>query len=125
MTHHDRIEACYLAPARGRQVFVVSKTGEYDFTLGELIATLEQELDGRGWSSDVLQVPLADEKDLSGFAASLIPKRRYDYMPKPKPHQAKDDHNRAFLDSISTQDQFSDWAAVVAFYVAVHATALI
>ena len=39
-------------------------------------------------------------------------------MPKPKQHQEKADHHRAFLATIAA-DQFPDWAAVVAFYCAV------
>ena len=39
-------------------------------------------------------------------------------MPKPKQHQEKADHHRAFLATI-TADRFQDWAAVVAFYCAV------
>jgi hypothetical protein len=40
-------------------------------------------------------------------------------MPKPKQHQEKADHNRAFLNTL-TDDAYSDWKAIVAFYVAVH-----
>jgi hypothetical protein len=40
-------------------------------------------------------------------------------MPKPKQHQEKADHNRAFLNTL-TDDTYHDWKAIVAFYVAVH-----
>ena len=40
-------------------------------------------------------------------------------MPNSKQHQAKASHNRAFLASINLND-FPDWAAVAAFYGAVH-----
>src|SRR5437870_4722551 len=40
-------------------------------------------------------------------------------MPNSKQHQAKAQHNRTFLNSIAL-DQYADWAAVVAFYTAVH-----
>ena len=40
-------------------------------------------------------------------------------MPKPKQHQEKAEHNRAFLDSV-TDDAYGDWKATIAFYVAVH-----
>ncbi len=40
-------------------------------------------------------------------------------MPKPKQHQEKAEHNRAFLGTI-TDDNYCDWKAAVAFYVAVH-----
>ena len=40
-------------------------------------------------------------------------------MPKPKQHQEKADHNRAFLNTI-TDDAYCDWKATIAFYVAVH-----
>ncbi len=40
-------------------------------------------------------------------------------MPKPKQHQEKAEHNRAFLATIS-DNKYVDWQATVAFYVAVH-----
>lgn len=40
-------------------------------------------------------------------------------MPKPKQHQEKADHNKAFLTTIA-DDKFCDWKATVAFYSAVH-----
>lgn len=40
-------------------------------------------------------------------------------MPKPKQHQEKAEHNRAFLNTI-LDDAYCDWKAVVAFYAAVH-----
>ncbi len=39
-------------------------------------------------------------------------------MAKPKQHQEKADHCRKFLSTIG--DEFSDWRAIVAFYVALH-----
>ncbi len=40
-------------------------------------------------------------------------------MPKPKQHQEKAEHNRAFLNSICATGP-ADWIATVAFYTAVH-----
>ncbi len=40
-------------------------------------------------------------------------------MPKASEHKTKAAHNRQFLDGIAC-DGFPDWAAVVAFYTAVH-----
>ena len=40
-------------------------------------------------------------------------------MPNSKQHRDKAAHNRAFLATINAKD-FPDWAAVVAFYTAVH-----
>jgi hypothetical protein len=39
-------------------------------------------------------------------------------MAKPQQHQDKADHCRRFLATIA--EEFSDWRAIVAFYVAVH-----
>lgn len=40
-------------------------------------------------------------------------------MPNSQQHRDKASHNRSFLDTIAV-DQYPDWAAVVAFYTAVH-----
>lgn len=40
-------------------------------------------------------------------------------MPNSRQHQEKAEHNRSFLDSIDIE-QYPDWAAVAAFYTAVH-----
>jgi hypothetical protein len=40
-------------------------------------------------------------------------------MPSAEEHQERADHNAAFLATIDT-DEFADWAAVVAFYAAMH-----
>jgi hypothetical protein len=40
-------------------------------------------------------------------------------MPNSQQHRDKANHNRAFLNTIDVQ-QYPDWAAVVAFYTAVH-----
>jgi hypothetical protein len=68
--HADRVGACYLGfPSRNGAlpVFVIGSSSDYDFDLGREVSALELRLEDHGWSSDVLQIPLGDENDLSTF----------------------------------------------------------
>jgi hypothetical protein len=60
----DKIKSCYVALQVGQSLkayIVVPK--EYDPRLGEEIAKLELDLEDKGWSSDLMQLPATGEDD--------------------------------------------------------------
>jgi hypothetical protein len=61
--HADKINGCYVAIRDGTlTVFVIGASGTYDFDLDDPISELEAEMQDKGWSSDIIQLP-ADDSD--------------------------------------------------------------
>lgn len=59
--HADRIGSCYVAMRDGTlTVFVIGPGKEYDFSLDDPISDLEAEMEDKGWSCDIVQVPVDD-----------------------------------------------------------------
>jgi hypothetical protein len=59
----DRVNDCFVAMRDGTlTVFIIGAKGEYDFSLDDPISELEAEMEDKGWSSDVVQLP-GDDAD--------------------------------------------------------------
>ena len=67
--HRDSVEACYvpLPPAACFKVFVIAKAQRFDIALSDEIASLELELDDRGWPSDILQIAASHPEEMLAF----------------------------------------------------------
>jgi hypothetical protein len=66
--HADKVSSCFVTLPVGQSIkaYVVVRD-DYDRRLGEEIARLELELEDKGWSSDVMQLPAGEEADLQTF----------------------------------------------------------
>lgn len=66
--HEEHIDACYIPlPMGSIQVFLVSSSPRFNFTLAEEIADLELKLANNGWNVAIIQLPKADEASLATF----------------------------------------------------------
>ena len=65
----EQVASCYVTLQVGQSIkaYVVSRNA-YNPMLGEDVARLELDLEDRGWSSDIMQLPaVGDEADLQAF----------------------------------------------------------
>ena len=66
--HADKIQGCYVAIRDGTlTVFVIGVSGTYDFDLDDPISELEAEMQDKGWSSDIIQLPAGDSDSRRAF----------------------------------------------------------
>lgn len=66
--HADRVSDCYVAMRDGTlTVFVMGPSAEYDFELDDPISELEAEVEDKGWSSDIIQLPARDGDSRRAF----------------------------------------------------------
>jgi hypothetical protein len=66
--HAAKVRACYIPlPGHHIQVFVVGTSANYDYDLGDELATLELRLSQFGWCVGISQLPNADGDSLGTF----------------------------------------------------------
>jgi hypothetical protein len=66
--HADGIQSVYVAfQDVGLSVFVVGSSGEYDFKLDDPISDLEAEMEDKGWTCDIVQLPTGDVESRRSF----------------------------------------------------------
>ncbi|HEX7449599.1 MAG TPA: hypothetical protein VF306_18725 [Pirellulales bacterium] len=66
--HADHVAACYVPfPVQSLEVFVISRSERYDFSLSDAVTSLEFELYKKRWPSDVKQIPSGTISDLETF----------------------------------------------------------
>lgn len=70
LEHKSSVRACYVPfPSSGCaiKVFMVARSGEFDFELSDLIAGLEIDCESAGWSCDILQIATGSPDELQVF----------------------------------------------------------
>jgi hypothetical protein len=68
VAHSDKVRACYVGLPTGHiPVFIVTVSSQFDFDLGEEIASLELRLSQSGWRIGMSQLPDADDESLATF----------------------------------------------------------
>jgi hypothetical protein len=69
LEHADQISACYLVTRLdlAMTVFVIGATNRYNFALNDPISDLELEMEQKGWSCDILQLPASTAEHHRAF----------------------------------------------------------
>lgn len=67
--HDSLVRYCYSAfvGGEGLAVYVVGQSNNYDFGLGDEMASLQSTLHNAGWLIQVLQIPVDNKEDLESF----------------------------------------------------------
>jgi len=65
----DKVVSCFVPFPAGMdiRVFIVGAAQHFDFELNDRLSDVEQEFDGHGWKTDIVQLPSASAETLRSF----------------------------------------------------------